>query len=371
MTRKRLQRAEGDTPITPTVRTVAALAGVSIASASRVLNGRGASAETERRVREAAARVGYVPNAVARSLQARRTDRLALAVEDIGNPVYVSMMRAIEEVATGAGYRLQVHATGADVDGEVELLDGLARRYVDGMVISPIRITDAHLAALSRVPTPVVVVGTLPEQPDQPEPDPLGPPPKAIDNVRADSHTGVGLAVKHLVELGRRRIGFVNGPLDTVPGAARQSGYTDALTAAGLPYDPALVEPAGFHYASGREAAVRLLDRHRHDPPDAILAANDLIAVGVLHALLAAGVRVPEDVALVGMDDTDLAEMSFPQLSSVSLGSAERGRLAAELLVARLADPARPAQRITVAPTLVVRASSGGPQPRQHGQETR
>ncbi|HEY1180191.1 MAG TPA: LacI family DNA-binding transcriptional regulator [Phytomonospora sp.] len=344
VSRKRLQRTDSGGP--PTVRTVAAMAGVSIASASRVLNGHGASAETERRVREAAASVGYVPNAVARSLQAQRTDMLALAVEDIGNPVYVAMMRAIEEVAAGAGYRLQVHATGADVAGEVELLDGLARRYVDGLVISPIRITDAHLAALARVPTPVVVVGSLPDD---------MPTAKPIDNVRADSHTGVGLAIRHLVEKGRRRIGFVNGPLDTVPGAARQAGYLDALDAAGLPFDPALVEPADFHYAAGRAATRRLLDRAE---PDAILCANDLIAVGALHALLAAGKRVGEEVALVGMDDTDLAEMSFPQLSSVSLGSAERGRLAAELLLARLAEPARPAQRVTVAPTLVVRASS-------------
>ncbi|MEV0645963.1 LacI family DNA-binding transcriptional regulator [Phytomonospora sp. NPDC050363] len=346
MSRKRLQRTDSGGP--PTVRTVAAMAGVSIASASRVLNGHGASAETERRVREAAASVGYVPNAVARSLQAQRTDMLALAVEDIGNPVYVAMMRAIEEVAADAGYRLQVHATGADVAGEVELLDGLARRYVDGLVISPIRITDAHLTALGRAPTPVVVVGSLP--------DDMPATKKPIDNVRADSHTGVGLAIRHLVESGRRRIGFVNGPLDTVPGAARRAGYLDALEAEGLPFDPVLVEPADFHYAAGRAATRRLLDRAE---PDAILCANDLIAVGALHAVLSAGKRVGEDVALVGMDDTDLAEMAFPQLSSVSLGSAERGRLAAELLLARLAEPTRPAQRVTVAPTLVVRASSG------------
>ncbi|GLZ80199.1 ribose operon repressor RbsR [Actinorhabdospora filicis] len=345
MSRKRLQHGDQNGP--PTVRTVAALAGVSIASASRVLNGLGASAETERKVREAAASVGYVPNAVARSLQARRTDMLALAVEDIGNPVYVAMMRAIEEVAARAGYRLQVHATGADPAGEVELIDGLARRYVDGLVISPIRVTAAHLTALARVPTPVVVVGSLPDD------APTGARP--VDNVRADSHTGVALAVAHLVAGGRRRIAFVNGPLDTVPGAARHAGYLAALAANGLIADPALIETGDFHHAAGREATRRLLDRER---PDAILCANDLIAVGALHALLAAGKRVPEDVALVGMDDTDLAEMSFPQLSSVSLGSAERGRIAAELLLRRLAEPTRPAQRVTVAPELKIRASS-------------
>ncbi|MGH3659123.1 MAG: LacI family DNA-binding transcriptional regulator, partial [Micromonosporaceae bacterium] len=298
MRRKRLRSAVADGSAPPTVRTVAGLAGVSIASASRVLNGLGASPATERRVREAAAKVGYVPNAVARSLQSRRTEMLALAVEDIGNPVYVAMMRALEAVATAAGYRLQVHATHADVDGEVGLLDGLARRHVDGLVISPIRITEAHLAALKRIQTPVVVVGTLPDD---------GLP---VDNVRADSHTGVGLAISHLVETGRRRIGFLNGPLDTVPGAARQAGYADALTAAGLAYRDELVEPADFHYAAGRDAAERLL---RRTGVDAILCANDLIAVGALHTLLNSGRRVPDDVALIGMDDTDLAEMSYPQ----------------------------------------------------------
>ena len=175
------------------------------------------------------------------------------------------------------------------------------------------------------------------------------------DNVRTDSRTGVALAIAHLVATGRRRIAFVNGPLDTVPGAARLIGYRDALRSADLTYDDDLVEVGDFQYAEGRLATERLLDRTQ---PEAIFCANDLIAVGALHALLAAGLRVPADVALVGMDDTELAQMSFPQISSVSLGSAERGRLAAKLLLERLADPALPPRRETVPPNLVIRASS-------------
>jgi LacI family transcriptional regulator len=331
------------------VRTVAALAGVSIASASRVLNGLGASTETTRRVREAAAQVGYVPNAIARSLQAQRTGLLALAVADIGNPVYVEMMGAIEGVAKQSGYQLLVHATGADLEAELALLDGLGRRYADGLVISPLRITDSHLAALHRSPVPVVVVGQLPA--DAP-----------FDNVRADSHTGVALAVRHLAELGRRRIAFVNGATDTLPGAARLAAYRAALTEVGLPYDEALVEAGDFQYAQGRAAAARLLARTGAGRPDAIYCANDLIAVGALHELLATGVRVPQDVALVGMDDTALAQMSFPQISSVSLGAAERGALAAQLLLSRIAEPGLPPRRETVPPRLAVRASSAGTQ---------
>jgi LacI family transcriptional regulator len=336
VSRKRLQPA---TDGAPTVRTVAALAGVSIASASRVLNGLGASSETARRVREAAAAVGYVPNAIARSLQAQRTGLLALAVADIGNPVYVEMMRAVEEVGKAAGFQLLVHATAADPAGELALLRGLARRYVDGMILSPLRITDGHLEALRRSPVPVVVVGQLPE--DAP-----------FDNVRADSRLGIALAVEHLVEQGRQRIAFLNGPIDTVPGASRLAAFQEAMKDQ---YDESLVEIGDFQYAEGREAAARLLDRTQ---PDAICCANDLIAAGALHELLSRGIKVPEQVAVVGMDDTALAQMSFPQITSVSLGAAERGRIAAELLLGRLSDPDRPPRRVTVPPNLVRRAST-------------
>ncbi len=348
MGRKRLQpSADGR----PTVHTVAARAGVSIASASRVLNGVGGSAETIRRVREAAAEVGYVPNAIARSLQAQRTGLVALAVADIGNPVYVAMMRAIEAVVASSGRQLLVHATGGEIDSETDLLRRLANRYVDGMIMSPIRITDSHLDAIVVSPVPVVVVGQLPD--DAP-----------VDNVRTDSRAGVALAVDHLVAAGRQRIGFVNGPLDTVPGVARDAGFRAALASHGIPVDERLIEVGDFQYAAGRDAAARLFARAE---PDALLCANDLIAVGALHALLTEGRRVPEDVALVGMDDTELAQMAFPQLSSVSLGSADRGRRAAELLLERIADPDLPPRREHVAPSLAVRASSTVGRPTRSG----
>jgi LacI family transcriptional regulator len=338
--RKRLQQTAG----APTVHTVAARAGVSIASASRVLNGIGGGPETVRKVRAAAAEVGYVPNAIARSLQSRRTDLVALAVEDIGNPVYVAMMRAIEAVVAGSGRQLVVHATGGRVASETDLLRRLAHRYVDGMIISPIRVTDAHLEAIVDSPAPVVVVGQLPA--DAP-----------VDNVRTDSRTGVALAIDHLVAQGRQRIGFVNGPLDTVPGTARDAGFRAALAAHGIPYAESLVEVGDFQYEAGRAATERLLARER---PDALLCANDLIAVGALHALMAADRKVPQDVALVGMDDTVAAQMAYPQLSSVSLGSEARGTLAARLLLERIDNPDLPPRRETVPPHLVVRDSSRG-----------
>jgi LacI family transcriptional regulator len=164
----------------------------------------------------------------------------------------------------------------------------------------------------------------------------------------------MALAVEHLLSKGRDRIAFVNGPVDTVPGAARAKGFADAVKQYKL--KPAgEIEAVDFTFAAGREAGQEFFRDHR---PNAVICANDLIAVGVMHELAAYGLGVPKDVAVVGMDDSELAEQSFPPLTSVNLGSAERGRRAAELLLARIDDDTRTPRRIVVQPTLSVRRST-------------
>jgi len=330
---------------------VADLAGVSVASASRALNGMVASPETVAKVRAAAASLGYVPDATARSLKRGHSLQLAFAVDDVGNPVYVEMMRAIETVVSRSGYRLLVSSTGAGPADTVDLVRSLSRGYADGLVISPLRVTTELVSELQRAAVPVVVVGALPAD-------------VHLDTVLTNSARGIGLAVNHLLETGRHRIGFVNGPLDTTPGAARQRGFADAYTRAGLAADVHTVQEVAkdFTVAAGRTAALQLLDRH-HDSTgaitlDAIVAANDLLAFGVIHAAVELGLGVPQHLAVVGMDDTELAGVFNPGLTSVSLGSAERGRHAAELLLARLMDPKLPARRVVVEPHLVTRGST-------------
>lgn len=328
----------------PTLVQVAEHAGVSVASASRALNGASASLEMVERVEAAAAQLGYVADVMARSLKVGRTEQLALSVADLGNPVYVTMMRAVETVVRGAGYRLVLSSTGSDAEEEIQILRNLNRGYADGLMMSPLRITPGLIAELTASRLPLVVVGTLPAG-------------VRVDNVRANSPRGIGLAVDHLVATGRRRIAFLNGPLDTVPGARRARGFTRACRAAGLPETPELrVVAEDFTHDAGQRAAEELLGGPL---PDALLCANDLLAVGAMRTLLRRGVRVPEHIAVVGMDDTDLARQCTPSLSSVSLGSAERGRLAASLLLERLADPAKPPRRVTVQPRLSIRESSG------------
>ncbi|MFC4009428.1 LacI family DNA-binding transcriptional regulator [Nonomuraea purpurea] len=329
----------------PTITTIAERAGVSIASVSRVLNGLPTRQETVRKVMAAADELGYVRNAVARSLKSRRTHQVAFAMADVGNPAYLAMLRQIQPVLKAAGYRLVLHSTDAVVADEIDVLHSLGERYVDGLIMVPLRVTEAHLEMLSAARAPVVIIGQVPEG-------------SRVDNVRADSHTGVGLAIDHLHQLGRRRIGMINGPLDTVPGAARAAGYRQALADVGLPYDDDLVQIGDFYRAEGRHAVTELLARV--PDVDALLCANDLIALGALDVLRAAGKRVPRDVAVVGMDDTDLAAASWPSLTSVSLGSAERGKVAAELLLERLQGGDREPRLVTVPPRLVVRASTAG-----------
>lgn len=331
---------------TPTIRTVAEQAGVSIASVSRVLNGLTTNEDTIRRVRDAVQQVGYLPNSAAKSLKTSQSGQVAFAMENIGNAAYLAMVQAIQPVLRSAGYRLLLHSTDADVTDEIDVLRSLGQRYVDGLILCPLRVTDQHLEELARTQAPVVVIGQLPQE-------------CPVDNVRVESGPGVVLAVRHLADTGRRRIALVNGPIDTVPGAARYRGYAQGLLQAGLGEDLDLVAFTEFTVDDGAKAARQLLALP--DPPDAFFAANDLLALGVMQAVRESGLDVPGDVAVVGMDDTELASTAWPPLTSVSLGAKERGRLAAELLLERLADPDRPRQWLTVEPHLVVRSSSAAP----------
>lgn len=369
----------------PTIETIAEHAGVSIASVSRVLNGHGGRPDTVRRVLHAAEELGYVANAVARSLKGGRTRQLTFAMQDIGNPVYVAMVREIQAATKPLGYRLLLHSTDADAAEEVDVVRGLADRTSDGLILCPIRITPAHLRALEAAAGPVVVIGSLPS--DAP-----------VDSVRTDSVAGAELAVRHLRTQGRRRIAFVNGPRDTVPGHHRDQGYRRGLAAGGLTLDGALTETTAFDVEAGAQAVHRLLDRHRgEDAPDAVLGANDQLALGATHALHSRGLRIPQDVAVVGMDDSELARVCWPPLTSVDLGSARRGRIAVRMLLERLghgeeADswehrggsppdgaaepdgvatpayaapaprPSAPTRQETVVPRLVVRASTHPPE---------
>ena len=254
------------------------------------------------------------------------------------------MMRGVERVTRAAGYRLQLSAIGSDADfGQASTLHTVSRGYTDGLIICPLRITAELLTTLQNAAIPVVVIGTLPRG-------------IRLDNVTVDSAEGVRLAVAHLVELGRRRIAFLGGPRDTNPGARRWDGFQAALGRFGLGSDLNTFAD-GFTYEAADRAMTKLLEQGDFD---AVVAANDLMAIAAMHGLVRAGLTVPDDVAVIGVDDTEVTEFTNPTLTSVALGAEHRGAAAARLLLRRLADPAATVRRIREVPALRIRESTNG-----------
>ncbi len=327
----------------PTVHQVAERAGVSIATVSRVLNGKGGSRTTEERVRDAVRALGYRPDAAGRALKLGRTLQVAFAVDDLANPVYTDMMGGVEAGLADSGSRLLVASTGHAVEDLLSLVASLDRGYADGLVISPLVRPPVLLAALEAASVPVVLVGNMPDH-------------VRLDSVRTDSAAGVALALDHLVATGRRHVVFVNGPGSTVPAQMRAAGFAQATRRVGIASDTVTAD--SFTADGGEQAWARLLSEGRAVEFDAVLAANDLLAIGVMRAARASGRRVPDDLAVTGIDDIPFAPLFSPSLTTVSLGARERGRLAAELLLGRLADPGLPPRTVRIAPELIVREST-------------
>ncbi len=309
-----------------------------------VLNGNGRiSSKTIQQVRAAAALLNYVPNAQASSLRKQITHRIALVVPDIGNSVYVAIAKSIQQVAKQHGYYVSLVSTdgveGADVDALLLLRNG----HVDGMVLIAIKSSKELEENLARVNKPVCVIGRVPGD--------LG-----VDNVQANSLQGVRLVVDHILSLGRRRLVFINGPLNTNPAIQRLEGYQVAIRTAGLEERVVYGE---FTLEGGYEAAEEALGKYPE--ADALVCANDLMGIGALRRLRQAGVRVPQDVAVSGMDDIRECEICSPALTSVALHAAERGRMAAQMLFDRLSGASTGSPiRAVLEPTLRVRESTGG-----------
>jgi len=329
-----------------TLRDVAALAGVSLASASRALHGTGASTTLTDRVRRAAEQLSYAPGVTGRALRTGRNSVVAVMVADIGNPVYVDMMRAVHDVVSPLGFQTIVTATGESGAAIAEGVRKLGAGFVDGVILAPLWMGDDLTDILRDAPVPVVVVAQV---------DGIC----GLDCVAVDSRIGVGLAVDHLVERGRTRLAFVNGPVQTIAGARRAYGFDAAMRRHGLkPLATAVA--ADFTIRAGAQAARTLLNIGPARP-DAIVAANDLLAIGCMQALREAHLRIPGDVLITGMDNTEFGSAISPGLTSVDLQAYERARQATLLLLGRLDGDPAPLKHLWVTPQLVVRDSTGGP----------
>lgn len=328
-----------------TIADVAKRAGVSVGTVSRVLNNaENCGVEVRLRVREAMNALGYTPNHAARSLKRRLTMQIALVVPDLANPVYTQMAVGVQGEAAAAGYHLTLVNSGGDWAEERLALQSLEERQVDGAILCSLKVTQSFMRSVTEHAGNVCVIGRLP----------LDCP---ADNVRLDSVRGAELGVEHLLNSGHRTVAFINGTPGTVPQDTRDRGYRQALAKAGIEFDGRLVANGDFTMSGGYEA-VDLL-RIESGEFDALFCANDTMALGAMRRLQELNIAVPEQVSVLGMDDIEAARMSTPTLTTVSLLARERGRIACELLLRRLAGEAgTEAEKIVVLPKLIRREST-------------
>lgn len=331
----------------PTIKEVAREAGVSVTTVSRVLNGvPGVREETRSRVERVIQRLGYRPNSLARSLVTRKSRTIGLLVRDITNPFYPEMARAIEDAVNRLGYHLILCNTDASPRKEQAYLDLLREQRVAGIIFSAPGLADRtvkHLQATGDIPF-VLAVRRVPGV--------------ETDTVTFADRDGARQAVEHLAALGHRRIGHIAGPSDSWTARERREGYRQTLTRLGLPLREGWVVRGDLTRDTGRRAMARLLTLSER--PTAVFCANDLMALGAWEAVLAAGLRVPEDVALVGFDGVDWAGFALIGLTTVAVPKYDLGDIAAQLLIRRIEGDMTPPQDRVLSVSLVVRRSSAG-----------
>ncbi|MFI2780727.1 LacI family DNA-binding transcriptional regulator [Streptomyces sp. ALB3] len=339
-----LKRSSG----TPTLEEVAALAGVGRGTVSRVINNAsGVKASTRRAVQRAIDELDYVPNLAARSLAGRRAGAVALVMTKtdwrlFGEPFFSEVVRAVGDALTEAGVQLLLTLVRTDAERQ-RLVEYVRGGRVDGALLMSVRAGDRLPDMLADAGLPTVLLGRRSAD-------------ERVTYVDADNVGGARAAVAHLVGGGRKAVATITGPPDMYVARCRLRGYREALSDAGLEEVPSLLVQGDFTEASGRRAMAGLMERHPE--VDAVFAASDSMAAGALAALNAAGRRVPEDVAVVGFDDFELAEQTEPPLTTVRQPMEEIGRTMVRLLLEEMDQPEVAWRHVILRTQLVVRESA-------------
>jgi DNA-binding LacI/PurR family transcriptional regulator len=335
--------------VAATLREVAERAGVSVRTVSNVVNDfPQVATETRARVQRALDELGYQPNAVARTLRNGRSGLIALVLPELDVPYFAELTRAVIEQAAVAGYTVVVDQTDGDPVRERELvMRGSRAAMFDGLIFNPLALGGADLRNRASS-TPVVLLGERVVQ-------------GGLDHIMIDNVGAAELATQHLIELGRQRIAAIGDQFDETrqTGQLRTQGYRAALRAAGRQVIPELVRPTEyFHRADGAAAMADLLALP--ELPDAVFCYNDLLALGALRTILSRGLRVPDDIALVGFDDIEDGRYSTPSLTTISPDKTQIAKNAVQLLLNRLdGDSSAPAE-LPADYTLQIRESTTG-----------
>jgi LacI family transcriptional regulator len=327
-----------------TIRDVAAMALVSPATVSRVLNGKqDVGSDLRRRVLGAVAELGYRPNGPARSLRTRAAMVLGVIISDITNPFFTAVVRGAEDQAQLAGYSVVLANADENLAKEARYLEVAAAEQMAGVLLSPASPKQTNTDVLFERGIPVVTIDRR-----------LAAAP--VDSVTVNNHRAARDAVLHLIGQGCQRVGLVAGPVETTTGASRLAGYRAALRDAGRRLDLSLIAYGNFRTEGGYEATRQLLRQLR--PPDGLLISNSLMTVGGLQAITEAGLGIPDDIAIVGFDDSSWATALNPPLTVVAQPTYEIGRQATMLLLRRIDGEKFPPRHVVLRAELIERASS-------------
>ena len=330
-----------------TLKDVAREANVSISTVSRVLNTpEKVLPQTQQEVRDAVEALGYQPSRVARRLRIKdgKANLIGLVIPDIQNPFFADVTRGVEDVARDNDYALILSNSDEDPGKQCVAVDTLKTESVDGVIVPPVGTKDPEVERLLQEDIAVVCVDRRLES-------------APVDMVLANNHQGAYDAVTHLINLGHTRIGFIGGIAHISTSTERRQGYEHALRDHHLSVDADLIQEGDSRQEEGRHLTETLLDLDR--PPTALFTGNNLTTLGVLSAIQTRGLRVPEDIALVGYDDIPWAMALNPPPTVMDQPGYEMGQQAACLLLERLANPDRKPTTVTLQPKLVIRQSCG------------
>jgi LacI family transcriptional regulator len=329
----------------PTVKEVAERAGVSSASVSRALSGTGGVREpVRRRILEAAQELSYRPNRAARDLRVRSSRAVGVLIPDIENPFFTSLVCGIEDVLGKTDYSLLLASYNEDPGQEERRLEVFRAEGVRGLIFAASRNPSRLYSDLGKSGMALVSVSRdiarLP-----------------VDQVSVANHDGAYAATSHLIRLGHSRIAIINGPLVFTTARDRQAGYEEALREAGIVVDERLVVQTDFRQSGGHSGMRKLLELPA--PPTAVFAGSNLLTLGALQAIHERHLTIPDEIAIVGFDEMPWAMSLRPPLTTVAQPAFDVGRTAAELLIARVREPALPRRQVVLETKLIVRSSCG------------
>ncbi len=329
----------------PTLADVARAAGVSLMTVSRAINGKpGVSDHVRQAIIALANEMGYHPNQIARGLATRSTTSVGLVVPDNTNPFFAQIARGVEDTAYSEKYNIFLVNSVEDPAREMAALNSLWQKNVDGLILCSSRLPANTLEeTIRRFPAAVVLNRELPV------------PPAHIITININDQRGAMLAIQHFLEKGRRRIAYLDGPANSTSAKRRLSGYRLALQEAGIPFDPHMVECCAPDTEGGRIATAALLARRPET--NAIYAFNDLVAIGAIQIVEGLGKKVPDDIAVIGVDDIPLATIVRPQLTTLHVNLRHIGRLAMRTLLDTI-EGGSSSTAIKVEPELIVRESA-------------